>query len=322
MAGTSSSRCEPSESEPSKSESGNAGNVGGIPEPAREYARTFAEIPRMSAEVEAPEGARWWSGGDARALLCDGDFLRARVAASRELYPMPEADETGRGGLPGDTRFQIQVWWYSTCNSWLGPAAASIVVQGRAPRPGWDGLTVFRRDDYWLGYAADRFTDLGADAGLEPGDADTADGVRAYGRAVGEMLEPVVEAIGAELGVRPAPLWAIAADGLAGAAVAAGNEMMEPWAGALVGTWLVEGLAEVGRVPAPRFVDVEPGAGPEGVAPTDLEAAAEGEMADFDVVTHLERTSCCMIYRSPKAGLCVSCPRRPAEERRALWAGA
>ncbi|MFD5867418.1 (2Fe-2S)-binding protein [Corynebacterium sp. NPDC060344] len=275
--------------------------------------------------MTAHEGARWWSGDDARALMCDGDVLRRRVDAARELYPMPEeAGEADRNGMPGDVRFLAQVWWYSTCNSWLGPAAASIVVQGRAPRPGWDGLTVFERDDYWLGYAAVEFTDLGAGDGLESGDPAAADDVRAYGRAIGEMLAPVVDAIGAELGVRPAPLWAIAADALAGAAVAAGNEVMEPWAGALTGTWLVEGLAGCGAagsaVPVPRFVDVEAGAGPDGVTSTDLDAAAAGEAADFDVVTHLERVSCCMIYRSPKAGLCVSCPRRPAAERRELWA--
>ncbi|WP_295627192.1 (2Fe-2S)-binding protein [uncultured Corynebacterium sp.] len=293
-----------------------------MPAPAREYARTLGEIPRLRAEIEAPAGARWWRGGDAREVLCDGDFLTARAAASRALYPMPESETTGPGGLPGDTRFQMQVWWYSTCNSWMGPTAASIVVQGRAPRPGWDGLTVFERDDYWLGYAADEFVDLGVEAGLEPGDPETADDVRALGAEVGRMIEPVVAASGEELGVRPAPLWAIAADALAGASVAAGNEIMEPWAGALVGSWLVEGLGEVTPMPAPRFVDVDAGLGAEGVTSTDLDAAAAGEQADFDVVTHLNRMSCCMIYRSPKAGLCVSCPRRSAAERRELWAGA
>jgi len=301
--------------------SSKSGNTKPVPEPAREYARTFAEIPRLSAEVNAHEGARWWAGDDARTLMSDGDFLRARIDAGRAMFPMPDAAAKGDDGT-GDARFQTQLWWYSTCNSWLGPAVASIVVQGRAPKADWAATTVFERDAYWLGFAADSFVDLGAEAGLEPGDPDAADDVRAYGRALGEMAEPIVAAMEAELGVRPAPSWAIVADGLAGAAVAAGNEVMEPWAGALIGSWLVEGLGEVARVPAPRFVDVDAGAGPEGVAPTDLAAAADGEMADFDVATHLERASCCMIYHCPDADLCVSCPRRSAEERRALWAGA
>ena len=306
------------------SSSKDMGNVGTIPEPAREYARTFAEIPRLSAEVVAHDGMAWWAGDDARAVLGDGDFLRARIDAGRALFPMPEAAAKGEAesGQAGDARFQTQLWWYSTCNSWLGPAVASIVVQGRAPKPEWAATTVFSRDDYWLGFAAGEFVDLGAEAGMEPGDPESADAVRAYGAALGRMAEPIVAAMEAGLGVRPAPSWAIVADGLAGAAVAAGNEVMEPWAGALVGSWLVEGLGEVARVPAPRFVDVDAGAGPEGVAPTDLAAAADGEMADFDVATHLERASCCMIYHCPDADLCVSCPRRSAEERRALWAGA
>lgn len=300
------------------------GNTGPVPEAAREYARTFAEIGRLRAEVEAHEGARWWSGDDARAVMCDGDFLRARIDAGRALFPMPDAAAKGEAasGQAGDARFQTQLWWYSTCNSWLGPAVASIVVQGRAPKPEWAATTVFSRDDYWLGFAAGEFVDLGAEAGLEPGDPGAADAVRAYGAALGRMAAPIVAAMEAELGVRPAPSWAIVADGMAGAAVAAGNEVMEPWAGALIGSWLVEGLGEVARVPVPRFVDVEPGAGSDAVAPTNLDAAADGEMADFDVATHLERASCCMIYHCPDADLCVSCPRRPAEERRALWAGA
>lgn len=297
-------------------------NTGPVPEPAREYARTLAEIPRLTAEVNAHDGARWWAGEDARTLLSDdGDFLRARIDAGRALFPMPDAAAKDSDGA-GDQRFQTQLWWYSTCNSWLGPAAASIVVQGRAPSAEWAGLTVFERDDYWLGFASDSFVDVGADDGVEPGDPAMADAVRAYGRALGELVAPVVAAMEEELGVRPAPSWAIVADGLAGAAVAAGNEVMEPWAGALIGAWLVEGLGEVARVPAPRFVDVVAGAGADGVVATDLAAAADGAVADFDVVTHVERSSCCMIFHCSDADLCVSCPRRSAEERRALWAGA
>lgn len=265
------------------------------------YSRLLAEIPRLRAEVVAPEGAETWAGDRARELLADGGFLGERVRAGRGMFPMPEADD--------DTRFQAQLWWYSLCGSWFGPAVASIVVQDSAPKAEWSATTVFARDSYWLGFTADSFVDCAA---------DDADAVRAYGRAIGEMAAPVVEALGDELGVRPAPLWAIVADGVAGAAVAAGNELMEPWAGAAVGAWLAEGVSEVARVPSPRFVDVADGE----VSPTDVVAAQAGEEADFDVVTHLERSSCCMIYHCPDADLCVSCPRRSEEERHALWAGA
>lgn len=267
----------------------------------RAYSRLLAEMPRLRAEVVAPEGAETWVGDVAREVLSDAAFLGNRIAAGRSLFPMPEVDD--------DTRFQVQLWWYSLCGSWFGPAVASIVVMGEAPRAEWDATRMFARDDYWLGFAADEFVACGAD------DPDAA---RAYGMALGRMAEPVVEALSEGFGVRPAPLWAIVADGVAGAAVAAGNEVMTPWVGAAVGAWLSEGLGDVARVPGPRFVDVADGV----VKRTDLEEAQDGgEPEDFDVVTHLERSSCCMIYHCPDADLCVSCPRRPAEERRALWAG-
>ena len=60
----------------------------------------------------------------------------------------------------------------------------------------WSATTIFERDAYWLGFAADAFVDLGADAGLEPGDPEAADDVRAYGRALGEMATPIVAASG------------------------------------------------------------------------------------------------------------------------------
>ena len=271
------------------------------PDLPRAYSRLLAEMPRLRAEVVAPDGAETWVGDAAREALSDASFLGDRVNAGRSMFPMPEVDD--------DTRFQVQLWWYSLCGSWFGPAVASIVVMGEAPRAEWAATRMFARDGYWLGFTAD---------GFDGCDNMDADAVRAYGAALGRMAEPVVEALSEGFGVRPAPLWAIVADGVAGAAVAAGNELMLPWVGAAVGAWLAEGLGNVARVPGPRFVDVADGV----VTQTDMEAAADGEEPeDFDVVTHLERSSCCMIYHCPDADLCVSCPRRPAEERRALWAG-
>lgn len=290
-------------SAPSSQPSSSQSSYSQSPQPGlpRAYSRLLAEMPRLRAEVVAPEGAETWVGDAAREVLSDAAFLGNRIAAGRSLFPMPEADD--------DTRFQVQLWWYSLCGSWFGPAVASIVVMGEVPRADWRATRMFARDDYWLGFAADEFVAC---------DADDADAVRAYGAALGRMAEPVVEALSDGFGVRPAPLWAIVADGVAGAAVAAGNEVMTPWVGAAVGAWLSEGLGEVARVPGPRFVDVADGV----VKRTDLaEAQDGGEPEDFDVVTHLERSSCCMIYHCPDADLCVSCPRRPAEERRALWAG-
>ena len=64
------------------------GNTGPVPEAAREYARTFAEIGRLRAEVEAHEGARWWSGDDARA-------------PHPRIHPREAAGPGGGGGRGG-----------------------------------------------------------------------------------------------------------------------------------------------------------------------------------------------------------------------------
>jgi ferric iron reductase protein FhuF len=116
------------------------------------------------------------------------------------------------------------------------------------------------------------------------------------GDLAGELrssLGAVVAAVAEAGGMRPRPLWAIAADSLAGRLLALGRALGDvPRATSLAG----ELAAAVGPpLPAPGYVDVEG-------------------------VRFVRRVSCCLLYRLPAQPLCVSCPRRPAAHREVLLA--
>ena len=101
--------------------------------------------------------------------------------------------------------------------------------------------------------------------------------------ALRATLRTVIERLAAVSGVREAPLWAVVTD--------------------VIASWAVDARApELGRrlaaelgpvVPAPRFVDIA------------------GR-------TFVRRASCCLVYEAPGCEQCVSCPKRPPEEREAL----
>ncbi len=101
----------------------------------------------------------------------------------------------------------------------------------------------------------------------------------------------MVDAVAAAGGMRPRPLWAIAADSLANRLLALGRALGEEHRVTALAAPLA---AAVGPpLPAPRYVDV---AG----------------------VRFTRRVSCCLLYRLPPEPLCTSCPRRPAAERAVL----
>lgn len=258
---------------------------------APEYSHLLAEFPRFSADVIPRAGAKEWHLTE--------DAVRAGIDAGRKLFPMPDAAD--------DTRFQAQLWWWSMCGALVGPSLASILISDSAPVWQWSSWRAFLRDDYWVGFQALQFEDL---------DAESPNEVRGCGERLAQFLAPLADAVSSVGGIKSAPLWAVAADAVANAAVAAGNELMEPWRGALVGKHAVEGIGRVHKVPTPRFVDTTAGE----VLPWDESAAESGAEPDLDVVTHLERATCCMILHSPVAELCVSCPKRRREERYQMWA--
>ncbi|KAA9270016.1 (2Fe-2S)-binding protein [Corynebacterium amycolatum] len=256
-----------------------------------EYSQLLADFPRFSADIMPHNGAAEWH--------LSTEAVAAGIEAGRRLFPMPEVEV--------DTRFQAQLWWWSMCGALVGPSLACVLVSDRVPVWQWSSWFTFLRDDYWVGFQAQQFESISA---------EDADELKDSGEALAHFLEPLAQVVGEVGEIKPAPLWAVAADAVANAAISAGNELMEPWRGALIGKHVVEGIQRVHRVPLPRFVD---SCGGE-VRPWDEAAAESGEESDFDVVTHLERATCCMIYHSPDADLCVSCPKRSREERHQLWA--
>jgi ferric iron reductase protein FhuF len=113
------------------------------------------------------------------------------------------------------------------------------------------------------------------------------------GAELRDSLGAVVAAVAEAGRMRERPLWAIASDSLANQLLALGRAVGEvPRATALAAPL----AAAVGApLPVPRYVDV-------------------------DGARFTRRASCCLMVELPGGALCISCPRRPPEERRALLA--
>ncbi|MDK3257337.1 (2Fe-2S)-binding protein [Blastococcus capsensis] len=195
-----------------------------------------------------------------------------RLADARWLGDLLAA----RAPRAGAARVHATVWWYSASAVLLAPVLAGLATGSPlSARPA--DTTVF------LGHGGLPVAAVSAVAGGDP-----ADGLR-------ECLSAVVPALAAAARMRPRPLWAIAADSLAGGLLTLGRALGDIGAvTALAGPL----AAAVGApLPAPRYVDV---------------AGAR----------FTSRVSCCLVDRLPHGAACLSCPRRPPAERRALLEGA
>ncbi|MDO4762208.1 MAG: (2Fe-2S)-binding protein [Corynebacterium sp.] len=211
--------------------------------------------------------------------LCTPETLGKAFHASQDLFDMP------------DIGHAAQVWLFSLMGSVASPSVAAMVLTDSIPDLGWGSGLLFSRDDqgYWFGF---RPHALAAD-------------YETSAHNVGMSLAPVIESICTLTGIRPAPLWAVAADGLIQPAIGAGNEDFEQLKALDVATRLHAGLQQATsiKLPAPRFDQIVDG---------EIVPIAAGEEPDY-VIAH--RASCCMIYHSPSAEFCTSCPRQPKEKR-------
>ncbi|MGK5110552.1 MULTISPECIES: (2Fe-2S)-binding protein [unclassified Geodermatophilus] len=198
------------------------------------------------------------------ALLADPDWTAARLAELRVRH---------RGG---DRWVLATVWWYSASTVLLTPPLAGLVTG----RP-----------------LSARLADLALSA--RPGGLlVAATSAAAGGDLAAELrstLTAVVGAVAAAGGMRPRPLWAVAADALAERLLALGRALGEVERATAPAGPLAAAVG--GPLPAPRYVDV-------------------------GGVRFVRRVSCCQLYRLPGQQLCTSCPRRPAAERLALLEGA
>lgn len=189
--------------------------------------------------------------------LATPDRLRAAVAEGQQIFQIEQ------------TKFAGQLWFYTFCNAMVAPSVYAMVEFERVPSLDLAAGKIHAVDDYWFGFSTDTF--------LEAGDYRTA------GEQYGASVAPVIATLCEITELRPAPLWAVAGDCLAIAAMQAGEEAFEEELAREVATELVAGLSTAAAVPTPRF-------------------SAEGK---------LRRASCCMIYHSPKADMCTSCPHLP-----------
>lgn len=196
----------------------------------------------------------------ATAIL-DPAWLRERLDLARRLY----------GAAPD--RVLGTVWWYSTSAVLLEPPLQSL-YDGAPLDPSLQACSLrILPDGRLLGATSSRPFDGSFDA---------------FAVQLRDALAAAVDALAAACGARPAALWAIATDSLAGRLLSAGLAT----GAAARGVSLAERLAAaVGpQLPAPRFAQVGP---------------------------HLvvRRASCCLIDRIPGGATCASCPHQHPDER-------
>ena len=192
------------------------------------------------------------------------------------------ADTAARWGSD-DPRVNGTLWWYSASSTLTGIPIATALVTGVAAHPGLGDAVAFLRDDGYLG-------GITASSGLP-----VTEGLSELAAEMAAALTPIVDALAAVSGVRHAAMWAITTDSIANRALDAGTACGDRVRGSIFARGLVDALRHAGVVlPDPRFVDVRAGT---------LSCR------------FTQRASCCLIYETPGSGKCVSCPRRPAEDR-------
>lgn len=189
-------------------------------------------------------------------------------------------------------RHAAQLWFYSLLGSVTAPAVTAMVCSEEIINLGLDSGVLFNRDEgqgYWFGFRPEQ----------------TAASYRAAGKDLGLSIMPIITALCAATGMRPAPLWAVAADGIVQPAMAAGNEEYETDKAVQIARQLHAGVQQATSVklPALKVEQIVDGA----VLPINA-----GEEPEF-LIAH--RSSCCMIYHSPDADVCTSCPHQPKEQR-------
>ncbi|MCQ4120278.1 (2Fe-2S)-binding protein [Rhodococcus tibetensis] len=192
------------------------------------------------------------------------------------------ADTSSRWGSD-DPRVNGTLWWYSASSTLTGIPIATALVAGVAAHPRLGDARAFLTEDGYLG-------GLTASSALP-----VTEGQSELASEMAAALTPIIDALAAASGVRRAAMWAIATDSIANRALDAGDGVGDRNRGSIFARELVDAMRGAGVVlPRPRFVDVQAGA-----------------------VTRrfTQRASCCLIYETPGSGKCVSCPRRPAEDR-------
>lgn len=216
-----------------------------------------------------PDSARYLIPGPGDAelpatVIGDPSWLGEQVRLRGEIWGID------------DRRTLATLWWYSA-SAWLVlPGVLALTTDGTCLSLRLEHIVLHHQP-------SSRFSGAHSVAAMPTGDlgafalALRGTLVTAIGR-----LRPYVP--------RPRPLWAIAADSIAGRFLWAGQLAGREWAATLLADQVIDAIGF--PMPRPRYDAAGPGSGPTGLK--------------------LRRSSCCLLYRVPGETPCGDCPRRPA----------
>lgn len=191
------------------------------------------------------------------------------------------------------TRTAATLWWYTASTVLLAPPLVTGFVTGCSVHPGPDGLVLHFAEPGRLTAARP------APHIAPPVDGDAAAEVRA-------LLDVCADGLAAVAGLRPRPLWALAADSLTQLLLRAGRETGRIDDSTACALSLADRIGH--PLPRPRWVDVAVPDGSDGLFPVPPSGARTEER-------FVRRGSCCLIYETPDEGKCAGCPRRTPSER-------
>ncbi|QGY55063.1 hypothetical protein CpMB16_04180 [Corynebacterium pseudotuberculosis] len=245
--------------------------------------RVCAEHPRLLPSVTPAHQRITFSE------LCSPPAVRDALTAAKDIFKLAAPKHCG------------QLWLYTLMGDIVSPSVMTMVTEDIAVNLEPDSGVLFRRDDtelasgYWYGWRP----------------LTVAESYRSASASLGKALGPLVETLCQEAGLRPAPLWAVIADGLVQPAMSAGNDELETHRALNIAIELIAGLNEGAdaAVPAVRIEQIVNG-----------QFCPLGEEEPDYLVAH--RSSCCMIFHSPIADMCTSCPHQRKNEREAALVAA
>lgn len=171
-----------------------------------------------------------------------------------------------------DRRVLTTLWWYSASVWTIAPTVASLILA--------DEVLSAEPHDLRLHWLPDsRITGATSTAVVTGGER-----VLAAGASLRRLYDQVIPVLADVGGMRPRPLWAIAADALAGRLLWLGRATGDTQAA----TALLGPLTDVLGHPLPR---------------------ARYTPAPQHVAPQVDRCSCCLLYLAPAGSMCTSCPR-------------
>lgn len=213
--------------------------------------------------------------------LTNSETMATAIVASKDIFALEEE------------RHRAQLWLYTFCGDVLTPSVYLMVTTDLIPSLDFETGTLFARETegYWFGFTP----------------REETQSYEETGRSIAKSFVPIVEAIGELTGIRPAPLWAVIADGVSQPAMGAGNEDFEQIKAMNLTKEILAGIEEEAGINLPnvKFEQVDFG---------EIRDVDENEEPEY---IFTRRVSCCMIYHSPKAGICTSCPHQDKDERAA-----